>query len=241
MTNFQVESKFQPMGDQISAIDKITSILSNSKNKKDHIVLKGATGTGKTFTLAKIIETLNQREGFSRQVLVLSPNKTLAAQLYQELKDFFPNNAVGYFISYYDYYLPESYIPTRDLYIEKETSINEEIERYRNEATRFLIEREDVIIVASDSALYGLGSPEYYRELGILLKKGDLFSRDDLMSSLIDIQYSRNETTLVRGSFHAKGDRIELYPIYEWNLVRIDFFDDEIESISIVDPINKTV
>ena len=241
MTNFQVESKFQPMGDQISAIEKITTILSNSRNKKDHIVLKGATGTGKTFTLAKIIETLNHREGFSRQVLVLSPNKTLAAQLYQELKDFFPTNAVGYFISYYDYYLPESYIPTRDLYIEKETSINEEIERYRNEATRFLIEREDVIIVASVSAIYGLGSPEYYRELGILLKKGDLFSRDDLMSSLIDIQYSRNETTLVRGSFHAKGDRIELYPIYEWNLVRIDFFDDEIESISIVDPINKTV
>ena len=241
MTNFQVESKFQPMGDQISAIEKITTILSNSRNKKDHIVLKGATGTGKTFTLAKIIETLNHREGFSRQVLVLSPNKTLAAQLYQELKDFFPTNAVGYFISYYDYYLPESYNPTRDLYIEKETSINEEIERYRNEATRFLIEREDVIIVASVSAIYGLGSPEYYRELGILLKKGDLFSRDDLMSSLIDIQYSRNETTLVRGSFHAKGDRIELYPIYEWNLVRIDFFDDEIESISIVDPINKTV
>ena len=241
MTNFQVQSKFQPMGDQIQAIDKITRILSESKKKKDHIVLKGATGTGKTFTLAKIIETLNQREGFSRQVLVLSPNKTLAAQLYQELKDFFPNNAVGYFISYYDYYLPESYLPSRDLYIEKETSINDEIERYRNEATRFLIEREDVIIVASVSAIYGLGSPQYYRELGLLLKKGQVFSRDDLISSLIDIQYSRNESSLPRGSFHAKGDRVELYPIYEWNLVRIDFFDDEIEEISIVDPLNKTV
>ena len=241
MTSFNVVSKFSPMGDQITAIDSITKILSSSKTKKDNIVLKGATGTGKTYTLAKIIEHLNEIEGFSRQVLVLSPNKTLAAQLYQELKDFFPNNAVGYFISYYDYYLPESYIPSRDLYIEKETSINEEIERYRNEATRFLIEREDVIIVASVSAIYGLGSPQYYRELGILLKKGDLYSRDDLMSSLIDIQYTRNESTLSRGNFHAKGDRIELYPIYEWNLVRIDFFDDEIESISIVDPLNKTV
>lgn len=241
MTNFNVVSKFSPMGDQLTAIDSITSILSSSKFRKDNIVLKGATGTGKTYTLAKIIEKLNEVEGFSRQVLVLSPNKTLAAQLYQELKDFFPNNAVGYFISYYDYYLPESYIPSRDLYIEKETSINEEIERYRNEATRFLIEREDVIIVASVSAIYGLGSPQYYRELGILLKKGDLFSRDDLISSLIDIQYSRNESTLTRGTFHAKGDRIELYPIYEWNLVRIDFFDDEIESISIVDPLNKTI
>ena len=241
MTSFNVVSKFSPMGDQINAIDSISKILAESKTKKDNIVLKGATGTGKTFTLAKVIEHLNELEGRPRQVLVLSPNKTLAAQLYQELKDFFPNNAVGYFISYYDYYLPESYLPTRDLYIEKETSINEEIERYRNEATRFLIEREDVIIVASVSAIYGLGSPQYYRELGILLKSGDLYSRDDLISSLIDIQYSRNESTLSRGTFHAKGDRIELYPIYEWNLVRIDFFDDEIESISIVDPLNKTV
>lgn len=241
MTNFNVVSKFQPMGDQISAINSISNILAESKSKKDNIVLKGATGTGKTFTLAKTIEHLNEIEGKPRQVLVLSPNKTLAAQLYQELKDFFPNNAVGYFISYYDYYLPESYLPTRDLYIEKETSINEEIERYRNEATRFLIEREDVIIVASVSAIYGLGSPQYYRELGILLKKGEVFSREDLISSLIDIQYSRNESTLVRGSFSAKGDRIELYPIYEWNVVRIDFFDDEIESINIVDPLNKTI
>ena len=238
MGNFKVVSKYSPMGDQIEAIKTITEKFIENNN---HIVLKGATGTGKTFTLAKSIERLNEIEGYPRQILVLSPNKTLAAQLYQELKEFFPHNAVGFFISYYDYYLPESYLPTKDLYIEKETSINEEIERYRNEATRFLIEQEDVIIVASVSAIYGLGSPEYYEKLGIILKTGELYSRDDLISSLVDIQYTRNESVLSRGNFHAKGDRIELYPIYEWNLVRIDFFDDEIESISIVDPLNKTV
>jgi excinuclease ABC subunit B len=241
MVSFKVVSKYEPMGDQKQAIEKISEIFSTSVNKKDHVVLKGATGTGKTYTLAKSIERLNEIEGYARQILVLSPNKTLASQLYQELKDFFPDNAVGYFISYYDYYLPESYLPTKDLYIEKETSINAEIERYRNEATRFLIERDDVIIVASVSAIYGLGSPQYYRELGLLLKKGELFSRADLISSLIDIQYSRNESVLNRGSFHAKGDRVELYPIYEWNLVRIDFFGDEIDSISIVDPLNKVI
>lgn len=238
MVNFKVVSKFDPMGDQISAIKNISRDFIDNNN---HIVLKGATGTGKTFTLAKTIEKLNEIEGKPRQVLVLSPNKTLAAQLYQELKEFFPKNAVGFFISYYDYYMPESYIISKDLYIEKETSINDEIERYRNEATRFLIERDDVIIVASVSSIYGLGSPQYYEELGIILKVGQDLKRDDLLRKLIDIQYSRNETVLTRGSFSAKGDRVELYPIYEWNVVRIDFFGDEIESICIVDQLNKSI
>ncbi|MHA2364542.1 MAG: excinuclease ABC subunit UvrB [Candidatus Hodarchaeales archaeon] len=239
MRSYEVVSDFLPMGDQGKAIETLANGIANQKIK--HMVLKGATGTGKTYTLAKTIELVNQIEKRPRPVLILSPNKTLAGQLYQELKEFFPNNAVGFFISYYDYYLPESYIPTKDLYIEKETSVNDEIDRYRNEATRFLIEREDVIIVASVSAIYGLGSPEFYKSLGVLVKNGEEFSRDELLLRLIDIQYTRNETVLNRGNFRAKGDRVELFPPYEWNHVRIDFFDDEIESICIVDPLNKSI
>lgn len=227
------------MGDQVDAIERLANGIVNEK--RQHQVLKGATGTGKTFALAKVIERVNEIEGEPRPVLVLSPNKTLAAQLYQELKEFFPHNAVGYFISYYDYYLPESYIPSKDLYIEKETSINEEIDRYRNEATRFLIERRDVLIVASVSAIYGLGSPEHYRNSGILLEVGDELDRDDFLRSLVDIHYNRNQQALARGNFSAKGDRVMLFPPYEWNHVRVDFFDNEIEGLSLIDPLNKNV
>ena len=185
MHKFTVVSDFLPMGDQAQAIERLSDGIVNQKLK--HQVLKGATGTGKTYTLAKTIEMVNQMEGKPRPILILSPNKTLAGQLYQELKEFFPNNAVGFFISYYDYYLPESYSPTKDLYIEKETSINDEIDRYRNEATRFLIERDDVIIIASVSAIYGLGSPDFYRSLGILLEVGQKgIKRQDFLRKLID-------------------------------------------------------
>ncbi|MHA1983677.1 MAG: excinuclease ABC subunit UvrB [Candidatus Hodarchaeales archaeon] len=234
---FQVVSEFEPMGDQINAIEELAQGV--FKGKK-HQILKGATGTGKTFVIVKMLERLAELEGRSRQVIVLSPNKTLAAQLYGEIKDFMPENAVTYFVSYYDYYQPESYLPEYDKLIEKESSINEEIDRYRNETTRSLIEREDVVVVASVSCIYGLGSPEYYENLGFDLQVGQKLPRDDILRSLIDIQYERNEQSLNRGSFRAKGDRVELYPSYEWNLVQINFgFGDEIDSIKIIDPINR--
>ncbi|MHA1989972.1 MAG: excinuclease ABC subunit UvrB [Candidatus Hodarchaeales archaeon] len=234
---FQIVSEFEPMGDQINAIEELAQGV--FKGKK-HQILKGATGTGKTYVIVKMLERLAELEGRSRQVIVLSPNKTLAAQLYGEIKDFMPENAVTYFVSYYDYYQPESYLPEYDKLIEKESSINEEIDRYRNETTRSLIEREDVVVIASVSCIYGLGSPEYYENLGFDLQVGQKIPRDDILRSLIDIQYERNEQSLNRGSFRAKGDRVELYPSYEWNLVQINFgFGDEIDSIKIIDPINR--
>lgn len=234
--SFQIVSEFEPMGDQINAIEELAQGI--FKGKK-HQILKGATGTGKTFVIVKMLERLAQLEGKPRQVLVLSPNKTLAAQLYGEIKDFMPENSVTYFVSYYDYYQPESYLPEYDKLIEKESSINEEIDRYRNETTRSLIEREDVVVIASVSCIYGLGSPEHYENLGFDLSVGQIIPRDNILRNLIEIQYERNEQALNRGSFRAKGDRIELYPSYEWNLVQINFFGDQIESIKIIDPINR--
>jgi excinuclease ABC subunit B len=234
--SYQVTSEFEPMGDQINAIEELAQGV--FKGEK-HQILKGATGTGKTYVIVKMLERLVQLEGKPRQVLVLSPNKTLAAQLYGEIRDFMPENAVTYFVSYYDYYQPESYLPEYDKLIEKESSINEEIDRYRNETTRSLIERGDVTVIASVSCIYGLGSPEYYENLGFDLRVGQTIPRDDVLRNLIEIQYDRNEQALNRGSFRAKGDRVELYPSYEWNLIQINFFGDEIESIKIIDPINR--
>ncbi|OLS22872.1 MAG: UvrABC system protein B [Candidatus Heimdallarchaeota archaeon LC_3] len=234
----RVESSFEPMGDQITSIE---SLAQGVVNGKKHQVLKGATGTGKTFVIAKMLERLSELQKGPRPVLILSPNKTLAAQLYGEFKDFLPDNAVTYFVSYYDYYQPESYLPEYDKLIEKETSINDEIDRYRNETTRSLIERKDVIVIASVSCIYGLGSPEYYEGLGFLVELGQNKPRDTILRQLIDIQYERNDQNLERGSFRAKGDRIEIYPSYEWNIVQIDMFGDTIESIKILDPLNRNI
>lgn len=235
---FKVISEFQPMGDQINSIEELAQGLHSGLQYQ---VLKGATGTGKTYVLAKMLERLSELENRPRPVLVLSPNKTLAAQLYQEFKDFLHENAVTYFVSYYDYYQPESYLPQYDKLIEKESSINDEIDRYRNETTRSLIEREDVVVVASVSCIYGLGSPEYYESLGFMLEVGQNISRDNVLRQLIDIQYQRNEQNLNRGMFRAKGDRVELYPSYAWDIVQIDWFGDTIEAIRIIDPINRNI
>ncbi|HKZ42453.1 MAG TPA: DEAD/DEAH box helicase family protein, partial [Candidatus Hodarchaeales archaeon] len=235
---FSVHSSFNPMGDQVNSIESLSQgILAGIK----HQALKGATGTGKTYVLAKVLERLSQLEGKPRSVLVLSPNKTLAAQLFQEFKDFFPENAVTYFVSYYDYYQPESYLPAYDRLIEKESSINDEIDRYRNETTRTLIEREDVVVVASVSCIYGLGTPEYYESLGFSLRVGEAVPREEVIRRLVDIQYERNDQVVNRGNFRARGDRIELYPSYEWNIIQIDWLDDRIESIKTIDTLNRSV
>ncbi|MFW9990760.1 MAG: excinuclease ABC subunit UvrB [Candidatus Odinarchaeota archaeon] len=235
---FEVVSEFVPEGDQPKAIKQLSEGILNKKSSKQ--VLLGITGSGKTFTMAKVIEEVNKHKELP--VLVISHNKTLAAQLYQEFKEFFPNNAVEYFVSYYDYYQPEAYVPSRDLYIEKETDINEEIDRLRNSTTRSLLERKDVIVVASVSCIYGLGSPEFYRELGVLLEKNSAeMSREEILTRLTDMQYERNEMVLERGKFRAKGDVIEVYPSYEDVIIRIELFGDEIDTIKILHIVNRQV
>ncbi|MFP5234833.1 MAG: excinuclease ABC subunit UvrB [Acidobacteriota bacterium] len=230
--DFQLVTPYKPRGDQPRAIDELVQGLAAGEK---HQVLLGVTGSGKTFTMAKVIETVN------RPALILAHNKTLAAQLYHEFKQFFPNNAVEYFVSYYDYYQPEAYIPAGDLYIEKEATINEELDKLRLSATRSLFERRDCIIVSSVSCIYGLGSPEAYYGMLLLLEKGQRISRKDITRRLVEILYERNDTDFRRGTFRVRGDVIEVFPTYDENAYRIELFGDEIESLSQIDPLFGTV
>jgi excinuclease ABC subunit B len=230
--DFQLVSDYKPRGDQGRAIEEL---LTGIEAGEKHQVLLGVTGSGKTFTVAKMIEQLN------RPALVLAHNKTLAAQLFHEFKQFFPNNAVEYFVSYYDYYQPEAYIPAGDLYIEKEATINEELDKLRLSATRSLFERRDCIIVASVSCIYGLGSPEAYYGMLLLLEKGQRIRRDDILRRLVEILYERNDADFRRGTFRVRGDVIEVFPTYDENAYRIELFGDEIDSLSQIDPLFGTV
>jgi excinuclease ABC subunit B len=225
--NFEIVSKFNPAGDQPQAIDKLVEGFQNGQGRQ---ILMGVTGSGKTFTAANVIARLG------RPTLVLSHNKTLAAQLYKEFRGFFPRNAVHYFISYYDYYQPEAYIPQRDIYIEKDALINENIDRLRLAATSALVSREDVIIVASVSCIYGLGSPSDYKRMMIYLKKGDTVERDNLLLKLVDIQYERNDVNFTRGKFRVRGDVVEVWPAHEEYAFRIELFGDEIDALAIINP-----
>lgn len=218
---FKLHSPYQPTGDQPDAIEQL--IKGIDKGYRDQVLL-GATGTGKTFTMANIIQRTQM------PALVMAHNKTLAAQLYAEFKEFFPENAVEYFVSYYDYYQPEAYVPRHDLYIEKETDINEEIERLRLSATTALMSRKDVIIVASVSCIYGLGNPEEYNKGVIQLDKGNIYRRNALLRQLVEAQYQRNDMELRQGVFRVRGDTLEIFPAYEEKLAfKIAFFGDEIE------------
>ncbi len=224
---FDLQKPFEPSGDQPKAIRALVDGFRGGAKKQ---TLLGVTGSGKTFTMANVIQELQ------RPALVLSHNKTLAAQLYDEFKAFFPNNAVSYFVSYYDYYQPEAYIPQRDIYIEKDASINDEIDRLRLAATSSLVSRQDVIVVASVSSIYGLGSPEDYKNLTVSLRVGDELDRDDLLRRLVDIQYERNDVAFERGQFRVRGDSVEVRLSYEEYALRIEFWGDEIEALSLVNP-----
>lgn len=221
---FNLVSEFSPAGDQPAAIDYLTrGVLDNSK----HQVLLGVTGSGKTFTMAHVIARVEKPS------LIIAPNKTLAAQLYNEFKALFPDNAVEYFVSYYDYYQPEAYIPSSDTYIQKDSSINEVIDKMRHSATRSVLARKDVIVVASVSCIYGLGAPEDYLDLRVTLTRDMEISREKVLEKFVNIQYTRNDTDFHRGTFRVRGDRVEIFPAYEEDkAVRIDFFGDTIEGIS---------
>ncbi len=232
MSEFKLESDYQPTGDQPQAIEEL---YANLEKGKKHQVLLGVTGSGKTYTIANVIA----RHG--KPTLVLSHNKTLAAQLYGELKQLFPGNAVEYFISYYDYYQPEAYIPGKDIYIEKDSDINEQIEKLRLRATMSLMERSDVIIVASVSCIYGLGVPEDYREALVRLKVGDIYERDELLKKLVNAHYGRNDIAFERGAFRVKGDTVDIYPAYMEHCIRVEFFGDEIVSLQKLHPITNKV
>lgn len=230
---FKLKTDFIPCGDQPQAIDKLVAGINAGQKSQ---VLLGITGSGKTFTMANVVERIQ------RPTLVIAHNKTLAAQLYQEFKSFFPDNAIEYFVSYYDYYQPEAYIPRTDTYIEKDMAINDKIDKMRLSATRSLLERSDVLIVASVSCIYGLGSPEYYREMNLVLKKGENRRRDDILLHLVEMQYKRNDMDFARATFRVRGDVLEVFPAYEEDLaLRIEFFDDEIERLSEIDPLTGKV
>ncbi|CRF33199.1 UvrABC system protein B [Brachyspira suanatina] len=228
--DFKLESNFKPSGDQVTAID---SLVKGLENKNKYQTLLGVTASGKTFTIANVIEKAN------RPTLVMSHNKTLAAQLYRELKDFFPNNAVEYFVSYYDYYQPEAYVPAKDLYIDKDASVNDEIDRLRLKATTSLLERRDVIIVASVSCIYGLGSPEDYRKLYIAIEKNGEYDRDEIIEKLVSIQYERVKDVLERARFKVIGDTIEIMSAYSDEVIRVEFFGDTVERIIKINPITR--
>ena len=230
--DFQLVTEYTPQGDQPTAIHELVSGAAAGETDQ---VLLGVTGSGKTFTMAKVIAELN------RPALILAHNKTLAAQLYHEFKQFFPHNAVEYFVSYYDYYQPEAYIPSGDLYIEKESTINDELDKLRLSATRSLFERRDSIIVSSVSCIYGLGSPEAYYGMLLLLEKGQTIKRADITRRLVEILYERNDVDFRRGTFRVRGDIIEVYPTYDENAFRIELFGDEIESLAQIDPLFGTV
>lgn len=230
---YEVVSKYEPTGDQPTAIDKLVTGLKNGVKEQ---ILLGATGTGKTFTISNVIAQAN------KPVLVLSHNKTLAGQLYGEFKEFFPNNAVEYFVSYYDYYQPEAYVPSSDTYIEKDSSINDEIDKLRNSATASLLARNDTIVVASVSSIFGLGSPEQYNDHVINVRVGDVIERNDLMRRLVDIQFQRNDIDFQRGRFRARGDVLEVFPASsDAKALRIEFFGDEVDRIREVDSLTGEV
>ncbi|MCP4718881.1 MAG: DEAD/DEAH box helicase family protein, partial [Desulfobacteraceae bacterium] len=230
---FNLVSEFSPTGDQPEAIEYLAKgVLENEK----HQVLLGVTGSGKTFTMANVIQQVEKPS------LIIAPNKTLAAQLYNEFKILFPDNCVEYFVSYYDYYQPEAYIPSSDTYIQKDSSINEVIDKMRHSATRSVLARKDVIVVASVSCIYGLGAPEDYLDLRVTLTRDMEISREDVIARFVDIQYTRNDTDFHRGVFRVRGDRVEIFPAYEEDkAVRIDFFGDMIEQISEIDPLKGDV
>ncbi|HEX9079069.1 MAG TPA: excinuclease ABC subunit UvrB [Desulfuromonadaceae bacterium] len=230
---FKLTTSYTPRGDQPQAIVELAEGIGRGDR---HQVLLGVTGSGKTFTVANVIA----RTG--RPALVLAPNKTLAAQLYGEFKELFPDNAVEYFVSYYDYYQPEAYLPTTDTFIEKDSSINDEIDKMRHSATRSLLTRRDVIIVASVSCIYGIGSPEAYASLHVFFHQGEEYGRDTLLKKLVEIQYERNDTDFHRGTFRVRGDVVEVFPAYDSDkALRIEFFGDEVEAISEIDPLRGTV
>jgi excinuclease ABC subunit B len=232
MNEFKLHSKYNPQGDQPNAI---TEIVSEFKVDRKYQTLLGVTGSGKTFTMANIIANLNL------PTLVISHNKTLAAQLYGEFRSFFPENAVEFFISYYDYYQPEAYVPSSDTFIEKDSSINDEIDRLRLRATSSLLARKDVVIISSVSCIYGLGSPDDYQKLLVIAKKGEKVDRNDILLKLIDIQYSRNDFDFQRGTFRVRGDVVDIYPAYEEDAIRLEFFGNEIEQIATIDTLTGEV
>ncbi len=225
---FKLVSPFKPSGDQPQAIK---TLVEQAKANRKHQMLMGVTGSGKTFTMANVIEQVQL------PTLVISHNKTLAAQLYSEFKEFFPHNAVHYFVSYYDYYQPEAYIPQRDIYIEKDASINEDIDRLRLATTSSLVSRKDVIIIASVSSIYGLGSPEDYKTMMVAIKKGDTIDRDKMLGKFVEIQYKRNDIAFERSTFRVRGDSVEIWPSYEEFAYRIEFWGDDIEQISVINPL----
>src|SRR5262244_2873334 len=226
---FSLVSDFQPQGDQPQAIDQLVEGLNQGLR---HQVLLGVTGSGKTFSMAHVIARAN------RPALVIAPNKTLAAQLYNEFRELFPDNAVRYFVGYYDYYQPEAYVPSTDTYIEKDASINDEIDKLRHSATKALLERRDTIIVASVSCIYGLGSPEAYFDLMVYLEEGMEIERDRVLRKLVDIHYQRSDYDFHRGTFRVRGDVVEIFPAYEdSSALRIEFFGDRVESLVEIDPI----
>src|ERR1700729_3065008 len=224
---FRLAVNYRPRGDQENAIAELTRGV---RDGEQHQVLLGVTGSGKTFTMAKVIEAMG------RPALVMAHNKTLAAQLYHEFKSFFPDNAVEYFVSYYDYYQPEAYIPSSDVYIEKEATINDELDKLRLAATKSLFERRDCVIVASVSAIYGLGSPEAYYGMLLMLEKGQKISRQQILARLVEILYERNDNSFTRGTFRVRGDVIEVFPTYDDHAYRIEMWGDEIDSLSQIDP-----
>jgi excinuclease ABC subunit B len=228
---FKLASDYEPRGDQPAAIAQLAN---NVRDGDRHQVLLGVTGSGKTFTMAKVIEQSD------RPAIVLAHNKTLAAQLFHEFKSFFPQNAVEYFVSYYDYYQPEAYVPASDTYIEKEATINDELDKLRMSATRSLFERRDVIIVASVSCIYGIGSPEAYYGMMLMLEKGQSIARETILRKLVEIQYERAED-LRRGTFRARGDILEIYPPYDDFALRIELWGDQIEAIRRVDPLTGEI
>ncbi len=229
MTNLQLVSEYKAAGDQPQAIEKLVTGFQAGHEK---LCLVGVTGSGKTYTMAAFLE------GIRRPALVLTHNKTLAAQLFREFREFFPSNAVEYFVSYYDYYQPEAYVPTSDTYIEKDSSINDEIDRLRLRATSSLLERRDVVIVSSVSCIYGLGSPEDYQLNLVMIDRGVELDRESVMRQLLRIQYSRNDVAFVRGTFRVRGDTLEILPAYRKEAIRIEWFDDEIQAISLLDPVS---
>ena len=233
MSDFKLVSDFDPTGDQPAAIEKLTTNLQAGKR---HNVLLGVTGSGKTFTMAHTISRIN------KPTLVIAPNKTLAAQLYNEFKQLFPENAVEYFVSYYDYYQPEAYIPSSDTYIQKDSSINEMIDKLRHSATRSVLSRRDIVVVASVSCIFGLGAPEDYLGMRVDIENDMEMGRDDFLFNLVAMQYERNDMDFHRGVFRVRGDRVEVFPAYEEDkAIRIDFFGDQVEAISEIDALRGKV
>ena len=230
---YQLESDYQPAGDQPKAIQQLSDGLDSGLA---HQTLLGVTGSGKTFTLANVIAQAQ------RPTILLAPNKTLAAQLYGEMKAFFPHNAVEYFVSYYDYYQPEAYVPTTDTFIEKDSSVNAHIEQMRLSATKSLIERKDAIIVASVSAIYGLGDPDSYLKMMLHIRRGDILVQRDIIRRLAELQYSRNDMVFERGNFRVRGEVIDVFPAdSEHDAIRLEMFDEEVECISIFDPLTGAI